>query len=134
MQPPLLRREAFKQNKALAINEILPQIKQHLGQIRQREVRLADPRQLHALLHKHIRRSSQFGDLSGGEAMGPGFGVLAILLGLPDGGTADFLGEGGIGLQLFVDGVMLPRCADAVGEDGTGGVVVVADFGVGGLF
>jgi len=66
--------------------------------------------------------------------MGPGFGVLAIFLGLPDGGTGDFLGEGGVGLQLFVDGVVLAGGADAVGEDGARGVVVVADFGVGGLF
>ena len=61
--------------------------------------------------------------------MRPTLRILAIRFRLPYSRPGDFLGKGRVRLQLLEDGVVLAGGADAVGEDGARGVVVVADFG-----
>lgn len=49
--------------------------------------------------------------------MGPTLGGVAIVLGIPDGGTLDLLGELLKGHEMVVEGSMLAGGLEPIGED-----------------
>lgn len=120
--------EVLKQNEALAVEQVVAEVLEDLAEPGQREVLLRDASQGSARGDEGVRRVGEFLDLFIGERVNPALGVVDEVLALPDGRARNLLGELGVGLQNVVEGSVLARGADAVGEDVAGGLVV--DVGV----
>jgi hypothetical protein len=122
--PPLLDWEAFEENKALAIQQLLPHALQELGEVGKWEVGLGDTCQRNVVGYEVVGGIGDFSDLFGAEGMCPSFWIVLVVFGLPDRGTGDLSGEVGVGPQLVIERRMLTRCLDAIGIDVLGGGVV----------
>lgn len=83
-------------------------------------------------IQKRIRSRGQLLDLLGREPMRPFLRVVAIILGLPDRGASDLLGEFIEGMDMFVEGRVLTSGFQTVGEDvqgDTGGLLLSKSHG-----
>jgi len=117
VQAPLLDRDAFEEDEAFAVDDLLPDGAEEGRELGEREQGLGDAGERRAGGDVSVGGTAEFGDLVLAEDVNPSFRVGAVVFGLPYGGACDFLREGFVWWQEGVDGRMLAGCFQAVRED-----------------
>jgi hypothetical protein len=134
---PLLDGEAFEEEEAFAVDDVVAELVEEGAQFGEREfglrgcvsdgslggmlccslTYLCDARQGCARCHESIGCVAQLLHLLFGEAVCPFLRVVLVILGLPQRPASDLFWESIVRLELIVVGWCLPAGLDAIGED-----------------
>jgi len=115
----------FEKNKPLAVKQVVAQDGEDFTEFDKREILFADSLEGNSRGDERVRGGSQFGNLFVGKRVDPALRTVDEVFALPDSGAGDFLGESRVGLQNVIEGRVLAGCADPIGEDGSGSIMVV---------
>ena len=115
---PFVHGKALVQDESFAVEQLVAHRLQARREVGQWEVARVDARQWMSFSDEGVCRLRELGDLLGREYVRPAFRVRRIVIGFPDRGTRDGLGEGAVGIELVVEWWVLARGFEAVGKDG----------------
>ena len=118
MVSPVLHREAFVQDEALAVQELVPHRLERGGHAWEGEVRRVYPREREFLGHEVVGGGRELVHLLGGEDVGPCFRVGCVVGVGPDGRAGNVSWEGAVRVKSVVEGWVLAGRFETVGEDG----------------
>lgn len=113
---PFVHREALIQDEAFTVEQLVAHGLEARREVGQWEVARVDARQRMSFSDEGVCRVGEFCDLLGREHVRPAFRVRCIVIGFPDCGTGDGLGEGAVWIELVVERWVLTRGFEAVGK------------------